>query len=397
MLTKTLKLVLPPAVIVGAVLVAWALVQAAAEPQPRPKERRVPIVRVAPARLERVRLVVETYGSVRPRTEISIVPQVAGRVVFLAPSFREGAFFEEGEVLIGIERRDYELAVTQAEAIVAQAQARLDREEAEAKIARDEWEKYGKEYGKEPNALVLREPQLAEARAGLASAEARLEKAKLDLTRTEITAPCDGRVRTKSVEVGQFLMTGAPVGMVYATDYAEVRLSIPDHQLGYVDLPLDHSEEGAPTNGRGGAPVPVAIHAVLGGREFEWRGELVRPEAEVDPRTRVIHCVARLENPYAPRSPGQPLLVGMYVRAEIPGRDVECVVVPRSALRGRDRVIVVDAEQRLRLRRVEVFRKEGEVVLLTSGLETGERVCVTEVHPFLDGMEVRVAEEEGDR
>jgi RND family efflux transporter MFP subunit len=310
-------------------------------------------------------------------------------VEFVSPAFRDGGFFRKDEVLIRIEKEDYELARTRANALVSQAQARLDRELAEAEVAKKEWAEFGK--GEAP-ALVLREPQLAEARAALAAANASLAAAELDLGRTEIRAWFDGRVRQESVEVGQFLMAGARVATVHATDFAEVRLSIPDDQLAYLDLPM---LRGTAADSEPVDLIPVRLSTDISGTEFSWNGVIARTEAEVDPRTRVIQCVARVEDPYARGEPSRPpLMIGMYLKAEIPGRELKGIAtVPRAALRGRDQVLVVDAENRIRWRRVEVLRKEGTRILIESGLSAGERVCLTDLAVAIEGMKVRVEDE----
>jgi RND family efflux transporter MFP subunit len=390
MLRTTMKVILPLLALAGGAYGAREIVQNAPPPKPRPKVERVPLVRVMTASRASVQLEVETYGTVRPRTELQIVPQVSGQVEHVSASLCEGGFFAANEVLVRIDRVDYELAKQQAEALVTQAEARLEREEAEAEVALREWREYGTG---DPPPLVAREPQLKEARAQVASAKAKLSAALLDLSRTEIRAPYAGRVRAVSVEEGQFIAAGMPIASVFATDYVEVRLAIPDDQLAFLDLPLGG---GDVANGdRSRREVPATLFTTYAGREFSWPATIVRSEAEVDPRTRVIHVLARVDQPFEPRAPGQPpLMVGMYLRARIPGRVAEDVfVLPRSALYGRDQVVVVDPEDRLRRRTVRNLRREGERVLVTEGLEDGERICLTRVEPLVEGMRVRIEAE----
>ncbi len=381
-----LKILLPLVVLAGGGFAALKIRQSEKMPEPRETTVHDPVVRVVPVRRDDVTLDVTTYGTVRSRTEIQVVPRVTGRVEYVAPGFRDGGFFKKGEVLVRIEREDYELAKTRAGAFVSQAEARLERELAEAEVAKKEWDEFGK--GEAP-ALVLREPQLAEARAALSSAKATLAAAELDLGRTEIRAWFDGRVRQESVEVGQFLMAGSRIATVYGTDFAEVRLSIPDDQLGYLDLPVLRD---IAAGSHAGNLIPVRLSTTMSGTRFQWDGEIARTEAEVDPRTRVIYCVARVRDPYAVGENGRPpLMIGMYLKAVIPGRRVEGVAsVPRSALRGRNRVLVVDADDRIRWRTVEILRKQSARVLIKSGLEVGERVCLTDLETPIEGMKVRV-------
>ena len=291
------------------------------------------LVRVITVEPETLSLKVRAEGTVAPRTESQLVPEVAGRVVEVSPSLAAGGFFEEGEALLKIEAREYDLAVIRANAAIAQAKLRLATERQEAEVARKEWRALGQG---EPNPLVVREPQIAEALAALASAEAALAQAKFDLERTVVRAPYAGRVRSKQVDVGQFVQRGAPVATLYSVDLAEVKLPIPDAELEFVNLPLAY--RGAAESARGPA---VTLTARFAGREHKWRGRIVRTEGEIDPATRMVHAIAQVEDPYAPGRDARrpPLAVGMFVEAEIDGRRVSNIVrLPRTALRGDSRV-----------------------------------------------------------
>jgi len=394
MMTRWLKIVLPLVVLASASVAARALINSREEPKPRPPEDRRPLVDVLPVTKTDVALEVDVYGTVRPRTEIVVVPQVSGRVDHISPTLREGGFFGKGEVLIRIDERDYQLAVTQAKAVVAQANARLDREKAEAGIAKREWEKYGEG---EANPLVLREPQLAEATAYVASARAQLEAANLALQRTVIAAPYAGRVRRRNVDLGQFVAAGMPIATIYATDFAEVRLAIPDDQIAFLDLPLSYSLAHPDTVSSAGAGPEVRLIAVFGGREVEWKGRIVRTAAELDPKTRMVYSLVRVRDPYGLETKVEaPMLIGTYVRGIIPGRvATDVVVLPAGTLIGRDRVLIVDEEDRLRFRAVKVLRRQRDEVIISEGLAVGDRICVTPVELAVDGMTVRVIEPGG--
>jgi len=272
---------------------------------------------------------------------------------------------------------------------VAQAQLRLAQEEAEASIAHQEWERLGKE--EEPDPLVLRIPQLAEARASYEAAQAELKQAELNLKRTKIVAPFDGRVRVKKVDVGQVVAPGVPLATIYAVDYAEVRLPVPDDEIGYLDCCLDYR-----TQNPASLDIDVTLSASYGGNFFKWSGKIVRVEGEIDPLSHMITLVARVKDPYGRgvQIDRPPLAVGMFVEAEIIGRRVEDVaVVPRSALRGDERVLIIDKDNKLHFRTVEVLRADFETVIVSSGLNEGERICISPLEAVVDGMEVRVVEE----
>ncbi len=242
----------------------------------------------------------------------------------------------------------------------------------------------------DPPPVVVREPQLAEARARLASASASLDRARLDLERTLLRAQFDGRVREEHVDVGQFVERGRAIARIYGVDVAEVRLPIANHQLSYLDRPFDLGAEKA-----GGLGARVVLEAEFAGQRYQWEGRIVRSEGEVDAKSRMIHAVASVEDPYgrARVSDKPPLAVGMFVHARIMGRRLEhAFVLPSIALRGADRVAIIDGDSRLRYRRVEVVRAERERVIIASGLSDGERVCVSPLDAVVDGMMVRVAE-----
>lgn len=223
--------------------------------------------------------------------------------------------------------------------------------------------------------------------ASLEEARASLEQAERDLSRTELRAPFDGRVRSESVDVGQFVNRGTPVGTVYAVDFAEVRLPIPDADLAFLELPQLY--EGASETEPG---AEVLLHAEFAGARHTWRGRVVRTEGEIDPRTRMVHVVARVASPYARDESGRPpLAAGLFVEAEILGRaENDVFVLPRAALREGSRMLIVDAESRLHWRDVEVVRADREQVVVSSGIRGGEQVCISALEAALDGMQVRV-------
>jgi RND family efflux transporter MFP subunit len=333
-------------------------------------------------------LVVRTHGSVLPRTESTLVPEVSGTLVWVSPSLVSGGFFEAGEPLLRVDARDYEVAVERAQAALARAKS-------EHGLARTELDRRRRLAQRDAASRAQLDAALNTERvtgAGKREAQALLEQAQRDLTRTEIAAPYAGRVREESVDAGQFVARGAPVARIYAVDRAEVRLPIPDHELAFLELPLMYRGESLE------APGPeVRLRASFAGGEHVWTGRVVRTEGEIDAHTRMVYAVAQVDDPYArgddPDRP--PLAVGLFVEAEIQGRAVrDAIVLPGSALRDTKRVLVVDEEDRLRFREVEVLRADRRQVVIGSGLAAGERVCISPLEAVTDGMRVRVLEED---
>lgn len=360
-------------------------VMTAAKPAPEKKEEEQRLVSLlySEARQESVRLSVATQGEVRAYTEIDLTPQVSGRIVAIADSFAEGAGFEPGETLIQLDDADYRLALARAEAGVKQAEVLLLQAKAAAGIKRKQWSSINP--GKEPTPLQVNQPQVAEAEARLRSAQAELADARLNLARTKITLPFRGRVIARNVGVGQYVTASTPLGRVFATDRVEVRLPLTDAQLLELDLPMGFVATET-------SPGPqVTLSARVGREERQWQGRIVRTQAAVDQQTRLIYAVAEVKDPYGEgASEGVPLAVGLFVSAEAQGiRERQAMVLPREALRNADKVYVVDEEDRLDIRTVEVLSTSANRVVVASGVASGERVVTSTLANAVDGMEVR--------
>ena len=350
----------------------------------RPPEIPPPLVRAATVSPQQILLKVSAQGTVTPRTESTLIAQVAGQIKTVSNAFASGGFFEKGDLLLTIDPRDYEVAVAQAKVQVAQAKLLISREQEEADIARDEWARMGKG---EPSDLVLRKPQIAEAEAAYEAAKGNLARANLNLERTYIRAPYAGRVRSKSADIGQYVGPGTPLGRIYAVDYAEVRLPIPDQDLAYLNLDFGFRGETASTKGPS-----LTLQANFAGQTHTWQGEIVRVEGEVDARSRMVNLVARINNPYGRSDNEQrpPLAVGMFVTAEVHGKTVENVyTIPRAALRPNQNLLVI-TDNRLYYREIDILRADANTVIVKNGLKPNEQICLSPLDTVVDGMRVRV-------
>ena len=355
--------------------------------KPEMKKRKppapVPMVRTIKTNSGPQTVYIKGEGTVRPLREINLVSEVGGKVVGVSPALVNGGVFKEGDTLLQIDPVDYELAVTLARAKVKEAESRLELAEEEALAAVEEWRLLYPDSSSEdskPSALVAKEPQLAAAQARLEADKADLRKALLHLERTKLKAPFAGRVGAENVDVGQYVSPGQTLGSLYSTEAAEIVVPLEGGDLFWFDVPAFTS-----TDGRG---APAVIRASLAGRELSWPGKVVRTEGRLDERTRMIHVVVRVDKPYA-RKP--PLVFGLFVTVEIEGRNLHnCTVIPRGALHQGNVVWVLDQESRLRFRKVEVARVQGDEVVVTKGLEDGEAVVTTPLKAVTDGMTVRM-------
>ncbi len=364
-------------------LLAVLLYAARPRAERQPESAWVPAVRAVRVEPETVQLSVTAHGTVVPRVESELVAQVAGEVVWVSPALVAGGFFAAGDPLARIEAADYDVALERAGAAVARAASEAERAAKE----RERQQQLADRSVASQARLDEVEAAHRQAQAQLREARAQLRQAGSDRERTTLRASFDGRVRRESVDVGQFVGRGDSVATLYSVDSAEVRLPIPDRELSHLDLSLAYRASDD-TSGP-----PVLLRAEFAGKLREWRGRIVRTEGELDPKSRMVHVVASVDDPYHREGErnGAPLAVGLFVEAEILGRRLEeAFVVPRSALRD-GRVLLIDAEHRLRHHPVEVVRLERESAVLAPGsLPPGALVCVSALAAPVDGMRVRV-------
>ena len=388
-MTMSQKLWVPLLIAVLCVLGAFVIVATAPSVEYKEPARAIPTVRTISAQTETHRHRVRTQGTVAPRSEADLVPEVSGRVVWISPSLAAGGFFEAGEPLIRLERRDFELAVKRQRAAVQRAASELEFAASELKRRQG----LSDAGVASPSQLSEKRRSAAVAESNLVDARASLEQAQRDLERTEISAPFDGRVREEQVEAGQFVSRGNPVGKIYATDYAEIRLPIPDHQLAFLEFPdLRRSDAGGAVEG----PV-VLLRATFAGRRHEWTGHIVRSEGEIDRKSRMVNVVARVEDPYRSNEANDrpPLAVGLFVEAEIVGPEAsDVIVVPRYAMRGDSQILIVNARNELHSKPVQVLRIDRDDVLVQGPLEEGERICVSPIQVVVEGMIVNAIEDQ---
>jgi RND family efflux transporter MFP subunit len=385
---KLLRITAPLLVLLAGIAIVSGLIAAKPEPEKNEDPQRLVSLYVDEVKSENVTVSVKTQGEVRPKTEIDLIPQVSGRVVALSDSFSEGAEFRPDTLLLKIDDTDYRIAVIQAEARVAEAQTDLERELATAKIKEEEWR--GERQDQDPTPFALNLTQVEQAEAMLRSAKANLQKALIDLERTEIRVPFHGRVRERNVGIGQYVTAGSRMGRVFSIDTVEIRLPLTDAQLVELNLPLGFTASDAVSG------PAVALKATLGNREYHWQGRIVRADAAVDQDTRLIYATAEVADPYGlAATEGMPLAVGMFVSAEIDAvAEQTAYVMPRMALRNQDKVYVINDENKLEIRTVEVLATSEERVLISSGVDKGDRVVTSTLPNAVEGMEVEAISRE---
>lgn len=373
---------LPAAVIWGAVAGGRELMATPPRAQKRTVERRAPLVAVRAVRFEARHTTVTGLGTVVPSRVVDLRPRVAGEVVETGPHLVAGGRVKAGELLVRLDDTDFALAERQREAELARVEAALRLEEGRREVARREFELMGQPVTPEEKALLLREPQLASARAEVEAARAALERARTDRGRCVVLAPFDARVRSYEADLGTQVSTASRIAILEAVDRAFIEVSVPLDRLADVRLP-GPGREGATAVVRPDPSDPARVRAgrvlrLLG--DIEASGRMARVQVEVlDP----------LPAGDAPAGTA-PLLFGAMVRVDIEGPVLpRAAALERSVLRDGDRVWVVDADDRLHIRDLVVAHRDRDCVLVTGGLEEGDRIVVTDLASPVEGMTVR--------
>ena len=380
-------------IIIVSVALAAFLISLAPEPTRTEQPPQVPFVQTSLVTAGTGPIPVFGSGTVRPSTEVDIVPQVGGKVVWVEPGFQSGGRVAAGQTIFRIEQVDYQYQVQEAEANLAASRVALLEEQEQASVARAQYELYSGEASPPiANPLALREPQLNAARAALNRDEARLAAAKLALSRTKITAPFDGFVQEESVDVGQIVAAGQPVARIFATDAVEVIVPLSDSDAALIPGLWSLAA------GDGNREVAVRVVTRYGDGTYAYEGYVDRGEAYLDKQTRTIDVVVRVPDPIHSGSPidgtvpldgSPPLLIGEFVEVEIEGLELDSYYkVPRAALQSGNEVWTVNDGGVVSIVPVQVLQRADDAVYVTGTLASGQAVITGGIQFATQGMRV---------
>ncbi len=353
-----IKALLPIAILTGGILLALLMVAMRPETELSDPPGTAPAVRVKEVSMGEVPITVIAYGNVTAWRELDLTSEVSGRTLWLSPDFEPGRMVAADHLLLRIDPTHYQLALAEAKAGLATAELAL----ADAKVQRGA-------------------ARIAEAQANVDAARLRIIKAEKDLRNTEIRAPYDAVIDGQRVELGQYVTVGQQLGRILGSEKAEVRLPVTASEVGFL------SEQDEPG---------VSIFARLGRHEQQWEARLSTIEARVDEQTRVFPVVLEVTAPLDAKRHGTALPFGVFVRAEIPGEPVaDAVLFPASALHQGDSVFVF-VEGRLHRRQVTVVRNSSDGVIVTEGLRDGDVIVTSRLELMFDGMPVTRGEHISD-
>lgn len=391
---------------------------------------KVHVLRAAP---EDARVMIESHGEVRAPNTVDIAPEIPGKVVYAHPRLERGGVIREGEILFRIDPRDYEAARDEILARIRELEntvSRLKRERAADRerlktlsrskaLARGEFEriqtlykthKVGTRSGVDraernynsasdvtdllARGVELYPLRIKEAQNRMAAARASLVAAGADLERCTVRAPFHGRVVEASLEAHQYVEPG------------DVVVTLADDSILEIETPIDGREaldglrfdDGESPGGGGWLQALGEVSCRVRWVEWDedaWVEGRVDRVVKFDRDTRTLVVAVRIVEPGGPSPGGAPLVEGMFCRILIPGKILENVIrLPRSAV-GYDGSAYVVNEGRLKTVSVTVARTEGEHVLVSGGLNPGDRVVVTRLIDPMENALLDVTEQTG--
>ena len=375
-----LRIVLPVVVIVAALAVGMVLLRTAPKPERRPPQERASIVELQKLVRTRERISIPTTGTVVPRRAVTIQARVSGRVVDVSPQFIPGGRFAGGEVMLQIDAEDYRLAVSNQQAGLIRARYELAVEQGMQDVARHEWEAMqghseGRKFSERERELAMRVPHLRMAEGNLAAAAAQVAQAEVNLARTRVCAPFNAVVRDRYVDLGSQVSPQTPLLELVDTDACWIRVALPAGQARWVT-----SADGNGTTGSRAAVTSVPGIEL----QAEWEGTVLRRLADLEPGGRQAQLLVEVP---MPGEGATALPFGSYVRVTIEGPEIDNVFsIPGRALRDGRHVWIMNAQDRLEIRPVQVVWSDGERAFIRSGIDEGEVMVLTDINTPLKGM-----------
>jgi RND family efflux transporter MFP subunit len=392
LISSAVKIVVVVLVMLGAMAIYRYQMETSPRAQRQKPPRQAKLVHVAALQREDCRTMVEAMGPVVPAQQVTLQPQVSGRIVEIADALIPGGIVQASEKLIAIDPRDYEVAVQQQHAQVSQAQKNLKVEQGNQAVAKQEYELLGEVIADEDRELVLREPQLASAQAALESAEAALKKAQLDLARCTITVPFNAIIQEKLVDLGATVSLSTPLATLTATDEAWIELKVPTSELKWITIPQ--------RNGQTGSPVKIYNALAWGPNRFRT-GRVVRLYGELENKGKLAQLLVAVDDPFClkPENQDKPkLLIGSFVNARIEGHVLDSVFsIEWPYLRDNNSAVWImnDAEE-LEIRPIEVVFAGPEKAFVGEGLSESDRLVLTDIAAPVVGMPLRLADSEDE-
>ncbi len=383
-LIRFIRFLMPIAVLAAGGLVTYWMLETTPQARPRPKHRSAALVEVKKVKFEDRKTVITAMGTVIPAKQIDLNSQVSGEVVHTAKDFIPGGLVRKGEPLLKIDPSEYELAVRQTAGEVADVQTRLKLEKGRQLVARQEFAFLKQHVSDEEKDLILRKPQLESLQALLESAQAKHERAKLDLARTRINIPFNAVIRSTHVNIGARVTPATSLAAIAGTDTFWIEVLVPVNRLQWIRIPSN--------NGETGSVVKIFDPAAWGPDGYRI-GRVIRLSPGLEEQGRMAKLLVSVQDPLVLLSENKEnhrVLINAYVRVEIEGIGLSrAAVIDRGHIRDGEYAWIMDENDRLEIRKVTISFKDRTHVYVTGGIREGERLLTTDLSTPVSGMMLR--------
>jgi len=355
--------------------------------KPRVRTPVAPLVTVTSIQPQDIMYEFTAMGTVTSAQEISLSSRVSGEVIDVSPEMEPGGYVKTGDHLASIDPTDYEIAILQLQSDLAKVTSDLNLEMGSQRIATKELEILGQEVSPTEKKLMLREPQLGIAKAAVANAEAKLKRARIDLARTKITAPFNGVILAKKIDLGSYVSPTTPIAQLAGTDQFWVKVRLPVEQLQWLNIPT--------TTSRSGSSARIFSQE----RESETRyrdGRVIRLAASLEAEGRMAELYVSVDDPLCltPENDNTPqLLLGAFVRVSFNGRKLKNVfAIDRNHLHENDTIWLLSGESTLEVKTVDIIARTKEYIYTTTTLGTSPRLITSQVPSPTDGTPLQLLE-----
>jgi RND family efflux transporter MFP subunit len=383
------KLVIPIGILIIALVFAKFITNTSHEIQRQKPQQQAKIVEVIAAEHTDIQTVVHAMGTVVPAQEVILTPQVSGQIVSLSPALVPGGLVKAGDSLLEIDPRDYKFSIKQCNKTVAQARLHLKLEQGNQVVAQTEYNLLGELVSEQDSVLILREPHLKEAEAALEASEAALAQAELNRDRCRITAPFNGIIREKMVDQGTAVSPSVALLSLVGTNEYWIETTVRVDDLNLIQIPGNDFSDGSPVQ---------VFNESQWGFDVYRQGNVIRLLPDLETAGRMARLLIRIQDPLSLDSGGLPiLLIGSYVRVKITGKTIPSVIpVARDYLHDGNTVWIMNKENCLEIRPVEVVFKDKFTVYVSYGIDPGEHIIVTDIITPVENMLLRLDSSSSD-
>ena len=353
-------------------------------PPPRPASLTANVIEITPKPFQ---ITLTSFGQVSAKSNTTIASQINGRVVKISSRLNNGAFFNQGELLITLDNRDYQNKINTAKASLTQAQQELKLEQAQVDQAKADWKRLNKNTAIPP--LVSRTPQVVSAKAKVSAAHANFNQAILDFERTKIIAPFTGRVLSKDVNIGDYVTANSPLASIFSTRELQVRLSLKNSDLAFIELPevnINNQQSSSL------AAVEFAANLI---EPQTWRGQLVRTEANIDELSQQLFVIAQIDDPFSQaNSDKHPLKIGQYLTAKISGKQLPDAISIDIKNIYQGQFVYVVKEGIIQRQSITILWQDDNMALIGAGLKRSDLLITTLLSQDDEGNPVQIEGEQ---